>query len=294
MRNSLFRLALPYFDENDGGGTGAPAVAGPGGNPGTPAPGATATGTPAAPAPGTPAAGTPPANTPKTYTYQEDRSNWVPSHRVRQTTQELDKLKRDYELAQSRVAALSGVQPPKPQPSPEFNAIREQLFQVAPELKDVFDNLELLKELKGMNLKDVIANLQGFATQSWQQRGTSVLGTLNEKIKAAYGGADLAPKQVSRIARAFIGELEDDDELRARYEAGDMTIVDEFVKDYTQGVLDPFRRSSAAAATTRGNSAAQRLPRGGGGAPVASAGRTVKPADGDAFHKGAFEAFQRG
>lgn len=292
MRTSIFRLALPFFDNDGGAGGGAPAgeATNPGGT-GAPAPGAPATGTPAAAAPGSGApADTPPA---KSYTYKEDRSNWVPSHVVRQRSQELEKLRRDYETAQQRVAALSGVQMPKPAMNPEFEAVRNQLFQVAPELKDVFENLELLKELKGLNLKDSLGRINGFVEQSWAERGSGTLRSLNEKVKAAYGGAEIAPKQMARIGRAFIGELEDDADLRARYEAGDPSVIDEFVKDLTGGLLDPYRRSTAAAAQPN-RDAARRLPRAGGGQPVAMPGRTVKPSDGDAFHKGAFDAFQRG
>lgn len=284
------------FDEEGGAGGGAPAGAPPsGGNPGATAPGASATGNPGST--GAPAAGSPPANTPKTYTYPEDRSNWVPSHRLRQSSEQIQKLQRDLELATQRVAALSGVQPPKPAMDPQFEQIRQQLLHVAPELKDVFESVELLKDLKGMNLKQTIEALQGFVNQSWQQQGGNVLRTLGEKIKQVYGGAELSPKQVQRIARNFISELEDDDQLRARYEAGDPAVLDDFIKDFTGGLLDPYRRSTAAAAAgASGNRAAARiLPRAGGGAPIAgNAGRSVKPSDGDAFHKSAFDAFQRG
>lgn len=299
MRVALFRLALPCFDDaGEGGGGGAsagqPGAAATGGT-GAPASGAQGgnqpTGDPAAAAAG--ASSQPP---PKKFQYDEDRSNWVPSHRVRQYSQEIERLRREYDVAQRRVAALSGVQPPAAQPSAEQNAIRTQLLAVMPELKDLLDARDDISGLKGLNLKETISALQQFAANRWQQQGTQTLSTLGAKIKAAYGGADIAPKQLARISRAFIGELEDNPELLARYEAGDPSVVDEFVTDYTQGVLDPYRRSTAAAAARQAAGAdARRLPRGGGGSPtVGNRPPAIKPGDGDKFHKAAWDAMQHG
>lgn len=286
MKFGFSRLALPMFD-TEGGGAGAPAAAAtppaaPGGNPGTTSPSAPAGGAP-------PAAATPPPG----FTYKEDRSNWVPSHRIRQESDRAAKLERDLEYERQRVAALSGVKH-TPAPNPERDAIRNQLYEVAPELKELSEYREMLAELKELKLKETIGTLRESHNQTWVQRGTQALNTLQDRVKQAYGGADVSPKAQERIQRAFIGELEADAEMRGRYEAGDLSVIDEFVKDFTGVVLDPYRRSTAAAASP-GQMAARRLPRGGGGSPVAGPpARTVKPSDGDAFHKAAFERFNQG
>jgi hypothetical protein len=199
------------------------------------------------------------------FTYAEDRSAWVPSHRIRQESERAAKLERDLEFERQRVAALSGVKH-TPAPNPEADAIRNQLFQVAPELKELFEFKEMLGELKGLNLKETIAELRASHNQSWTQRGNQTLTALENGVREAYGvaGKDLSPKALQRIQRAFVSELQEDDAMRERYEAGDASVVTDFVKDFTGVVLDPYRRSTASAPAA-GREAARRLPRGGGG-----------------------------
>lgn len=288
MKVSFWRLALPYFDDNDGAGAGAPAAgatppAATGGNPSTSSPGAAA-------------ATPPPAPAPSAFTYKEDRSNWVPSHRIRQESERAAKLERELEFERQRVAALSGVKH-TPAPNPERDRLKAELYEIAPELKEITEYRELLAEIKELKLKETLGTLQASHNQTWAQRGNATLNSLAESVREVYGaaGKDLSPKAIQRIQRAFIAEIEADDEMRGRYEAGDPSIVEEFVKDFTGGLLDPYRRSTAAAVVTPGQQAARRLPRGGGGSAVAGPpARTVKPSDGDAFHKSAFERFQQG
>ena len=130
MKMLFWRLS-PLFDDNDGGGAGAPAGSGaspaapaaanPGGQSGTPAPSAPTGGAPAPTPAGQPG--------PRQYTYAEDRSNWVPSHVVRQRSEALAQAQRELEFERRRVAALTGVTRPEA-PNPERDAIRNQLFQV--------------------------------------------------------------------------------------------------------------------------------------------------------------------
>lgn len=300
MKIGFWRLSSPCFDI-EGGGPGAPAGGGaPAGTPaGTPPAGSG--GNPGAPASGAPSSGSAPAGTlpaSTQFTYAEDRSNWVPSHVVRQRTERAAQLERDLEHARSQVAALSGVTRPAAPPNPEVQAIRDQLLQVIPELKDILDNREHITGLKDLNLKDTIEQLRNAQQQGHVQRGTQTLNALATEVRNVYGaaGKDLSEKAIQRIQRAFISELQHDEELAGRYESGDPDVVSDFVKDFTGGVLDPYRRSIAANPQTPGQFAARRLPRGGGGTPVAGAtpARTVKPSDGEDFHKSAFTRFMQG
>ena len=78
--------------------------------------------------------------------------------------------------------------------------------------------------------------------------------------------------------------------MRARYEDVDLSIIDEFVRDYTSGSLDPYRRSTQVAAAP-GQAAARRLPRGGGSSAIVGARpATLKPTD-PGFHEAAFKRF---
>lgn len=281
-------IASPSF-ETEGGAPAAPSA------PAAPAaPSAPSGGQPSAPAPSAPGgtlAAAPAAPTPApptTFAYKEDRSNWIPPHVNRKYVDQAEQYKRDLYVAQQRVAALSGVQPPAAPRNPEHDAIRQQFREVFPEMAALMDKAEQLQKLAGVDLDRITSS----ADAVWTSRGTQTLQTFEEKVKAAYGGADLSPKAIQRITYAFVNEVSSDPELQARYEAGDMRIIDEFIKDYTSGVLDPYRKTTAAAQAP--NPAARRLPRGGGGSAI-SAPRpaTLKPGDPD-YHKAAFARFQQG
>jgi hypothetical protein len=289
MKIGLFALSFPLFN-TEGGGAGAPAA--PAGAPAAPAgsPGGSS-GTPAPGAPGQPAGASaaPPNAPPPGFTYKEDRSNWVPSHVVRQRTEELTKLQQQLAFEQQRVAALSGVKLPAPPRNPEHDQIRNQLYEIAPELKELAELKEKIKALSGFDPKEFQA-LKDSQQQSWQVYGNSTLRTLIDKAKEAYGGADLSPKALRRISSAFASELQEDQEFRERYEAGDLSIIDEFIADYRGSVLDPYRRQSAAAAAPN-MAAARRLPRGGGSTPVVGARPALlKPTDPN-FHQDAWKRF---
>lgn len=200
-------------------------------------------------------------------------------------------MEQDLAIERHRVAALSGVKPPAAPRNPEHDQIRNQLFEVAPELKELFEMRDKIKELTGLDLNE-IKQIRSSQDQVWQAHGNSVLRTLTEKVKAAYGGADLSPKAMQRVARAFVAEVGEDDDLRARYEAGDLSIIDEFVKDYTGQVLDPYRRTASVAQNQQQN-LARRLPRGGGSsAVVGNRPPTLKPSD-PGFHEAAFKRFNQ-
>jgi hypothetical protein len=185
------------------------------------------------------------------------------------------------------VAALSGVKPPAEPSDPEQEAIRSQFNKLYPGLAKLEAMADKLEKAGNFDF-DGIQNSQ---QQVWVAHGNQVLATLQEKVKAAYGGADLTPKALQRISRAFVSEVGDDADMRARYEAGDLSIIDEFVKDFTGGLLDPYRRSTAATAPAPGRFAARNLPRGGGSSAIVGARpATLKPSD-PGFHEAAFKRF---
>lgn len=279
MRGFSFRLALPFFYPEEGAGPAAsdPAPA-PGGS-SAPAPGAPVGSTPAAPA--APAA--------PQFTYKEDRSSWVPSHVVRERTERAAKLERELDYERRRVAALSGVQAPAAPADPEQEVIRGQFAKLYPGLAKLEAMADKLEKAAGFDYDAV----QNSSQQVWVAHGNRVLNELTEAVKTVYGGADLTPKAQKRIQQAFVSEIAEDPQMRARYEAGDMSIISEFVKDYTGSNLDPYRRSTQAAAAPS-RELARRLPRGGGGSAIPAKPATLKPSDGDAYHKAAFERFSQG
>ncbi len=274
MKFGLFALATPLFD-TEGGGPGAPPAP-------SPAPG----GNVSAPAPSAPPPTAPPAApAPPSFSYKEDRSNWVPSHVVRQATEQRAKIEAQLQYERERVAALSGVKMPTA-PDPDADAIRSQFAKYYPGLSKMEAMQEKIEKLLGYDFEGI----QKSQEQAWQVAGNQALATFENKVKAVYGGADLAPKALQRITTAFAHEVQNDPETRERYNSGDMSIMDDFIKEYTSGILDPYRRSTAAAAAPRPNFAA-RLPRGGGSSAIVGARpAALKPSD-PGFHEAAFKRF---
>lgn len=293
----LWNVGVIYCDAPDAGsgggnaggngnGAGAPA----GGNAGSSAPAAAGTGTGASGAAGASAAQPNAQPAAKKYEYAEDRSTWVPGHKVRAQTEELRTLRAQIAEANRRVAALAGVQPANPG-DPESNAIKEQLFKVVPELKDLIEKRERLLKAAEFDFDSVSTDQQ----QRWAATGHNALRLLTSELKAAYGGQELTPKASAHFQTAFIAHLAQNDELRERFESGDIEgVVKEYVTDITEGVFSPFKRLAAAPATDPRQAPARRLPRQGGGGPVGVQQRTVAPKDGDKFHSAAFDAFTRG
>jgi hypothetical protein len=265
MKFGLFALALsPYFDEEGGGG--APAA--PGDNVGAPAPSA------------------PVAPVSPQFSYKEDRSNWVPSHVGRQQSEkfaaERAQIQAQLQFERERVAALSGTKFQAPA-DPEQDGIRAQFAKLYPGLAKMESMAEKFEKIAAFDFD----GLKQSQEQSWTAHGNQVLQTLATKVKAAYGGAELTPKALKRITTAFVHEVRDEPEMRDRYDAGDLTIIDDFIKDYTSGVLDPYRRSTSAAAAPR-STIASKLPRGGGSsAIVGNRPASLKPSD-PGFHEAAF------
>lgn len=283
MKFGVFVAPL-MFDPNDQGGAPAPSAT-PGGDTGAAAPSASA---------GQPAASAAQPNAqPSGFTYKEDRSNWVPSHVVRQQTERLRQMERDYYVAQQRVAALSGVQPPAAPEDPEQAAIRQQFNKLYPGLAKLETMADKLQRAAEFDYDGVQQSVRGTTQQMWESHGNQMSRVLFDKARDAYGGAELSPKAMGRIANAFAWELQNDEQVRQRYEAGDLTVLDEFIADYKGTVLDPYRRSTQAASPSA-IPGVRRLPRGGGNSAIVG-GRpeNLKPSDAG-FHNAAFKRFTNG
>lgn len=280
-----------YFDTPDAGGGGAPA-----GNSGaTPAasPGTASTPPPASTAaPTTPGAG---GGGKSAFTYPEDRSNWVPSHVLRERTekarQQLEQAQRDLDYERRRVAALSGVEMPKPRLTQEQEQIRREFVELFPEYAALAKlDPAKLEKLTQMDFDALQRANQETSQRIWTNHGTQAVQYFADRIKGAYG-ADVAPTTMKRVLNAFAAECGENARMLQRYEAGDFSVIDEFMSDWTKGFIEPIRKT--ATQPTPGQIAARKLPRGGGGATVSAKPPSLKPSDGDKFHNAAFEAFQR-
>ena len=295
MRFGMWRTTpdLVCYFETEGGGSGAPAAGNPGATPAASPGGTPSPSTAGNAAPTTPGAGG--TGGKSIFTYPEDRSNWVPSHVLRERSdkfrQQQEALQRDLEYERRRVAALTGIEPPKPRLSQEQEQIRREFFELFPEYAGLAKlDASKLEKIAQLDFDAIQRANQETSQRIWTNHGTQAVQYFSGKIKNAYG-ADVAPTTMKRVLNAFVAECGENAQMLQRYEAGDFSVIDEFMADWTKGFIDPVRKS--ATQLTPGQVAARKLPRGGGGATVAAKPPSLKPSDGDKYHSAAFEAFQR-
>lgn len=295
MRFGMWRTTpdlVCYFETEGGGGGGAATGGNSAGTP-PPASGGASTGdSGSSAASATGGSGTAGKSV---FTYPEDRSNWVPSHVLRERSdkfrQQQEALQRDLEYERRRVAALSGIEQPKPRLSAEQEQIRREFFELFPEYAGLAKlDASKLEKIAQLDFDAIQRANQETSQRIWTNHGTQAVQYFSGKIKDAYG-ADVAPTTMKRVLNAFVAECGENVQMLQRYEAGDFSVIDEFMADWTKGFIDPVRKS--ATQLTPGQVAARKLPRGGGSATVSAKPPSLKPSDGDKYHSAAFEAFQR-
>lgn len=245
-RNQFERFRKFYDTPGDGGaGGGAPAGDPSGAVASPPIPGAgnvppsgaagAGTGQPAGGAGG----GDP--NRP-TYQYAEDRSQWVPPHRLREVTQRLQTMESALSNYQQRVRALMGVAEPE---NPRVVELKNAMKEMFPGLAPFIDNPKLHEQLMNGQFNGR-EGFDGFQNAYWNRHA---LETVNEAIteyaKAAGIDAsklgDGAVRQMARQIQSFIGN---DPERRAAYESRDPSFMRAFIADLTGFFVNPFRQQT--------------------------------------------------
>jgi hypothetical protein len=225
----------------------------------------------ATPAPATPGAFAPQAVTPPAAPVSattEDRSNWVPPYRIRETresalreaqaqyAQREAQIRQEADRYKEQVQRLVGV---GPQPDPEVDAVRQQFGKLYPGLSKLEERtaqLEALLERAG--------DLESQTSHYWTAYGRQTVDRLFETAQAAIG-APLTEEGKRMLHSSFVGFVQSSPEMTERY-ANDPSIVNDFVKAFTSGFIDPARR--AASATVTGRAANTALPQDTpGGAP---------------------------
>ena len=221
-----------------------------------------------------------PSSTPPAAAPKGDGENWVPSYRLRETTDRYDKeLKqvRDEfsayrEEQEARVRAAFGL---GERPDPQAEKVREQFFQVFPQFK----RLERLAgKLSTDEDVDKLVNAQEvyekFQSQFYTNQGHAMFDNIDTLLAEAYGKE--APKLATQAAySAFQTYLQIEPTAQSKFSRGDQSVVRDFWQAYTSGVLEPHRKHfSAQEAARRANAA--RIPRGGPGTDVIGAKREKK------------------
>lgn len=196
-------------------------------------------------------------------------------------------MERDLHLANSRVAALSGVQPPAAPVDPEIQTIRQQFERVFPGLAKLESMADKLAKLEGFDPSTVTSAQE----RAYEVLGNQTLARVHERASKLFGG-ELNPLAKQSLEATFGMWVWNNPELHDRYEAQDPRLIDEFFKAYQEGILDPFRRTTTTAQAPRDN-AIRRLPRAGSGAPHVPGQRTLQPADTEEYHGAAFRALNQ-
>lgn len=257
---------------------------------GTPA---EATPSASAPVAATPATSAPPAATPQASPVSattDDRSNWVPPHRLRETresalreaqtqfAQREAQIRAEADQYRTQLHALVGVQPPQ---NPEIDAVKNQFGQLYPGLSKLEARATDL-----MGLIERAGDLESQNSHYWQTYGRQTMDHLFDRAATSLG-SPLNDEAKRALHSSFVGFVQSSPELQNRY-ANDPTIVDDFWKAFTSSFIDPARR--AAGATVQGR-AVTALPQDTpSGAPHVTPG--PKPANLDERAAAAWALYQ--
>lgn len=209
------------------------------------------------------------------FTYKEDRSDWVPRHRLNEVSTKTQELKTQLEDAQRRLTIALGGQPSDPQ-TQKAEQVREAFFNLPG--MGIFRKLANLTEdqLEAIfQVPSQVATTRDAEFRQWQRHGNQQLDVIAQKVSDAIGSDGLDDDQKSDLRENFSSWLRTrtrtelrtavdrygeeavaQDERRfsetvRRYEDGDPKLLDEFVTRYTKNWVEPARRTATARTATR-------------------------------------------
>lgn len=201
------------------------------------------------------------------FSYKEDRSDWVPRHRLNDTTTKFEgKIK---ELTDQIAAHQDRVQKAFGFEKPDEEAQRNDEIKSA--LLKVFPNLKALETMTPEKIDELITAADGARTTTqaqWERHATSMLTTLESEVAKTIGADTLTPTQQKNLRRAYREEARDclnarnaaaqqgapydaSNDFLARHERGDQTLLKEFAKAYLDDWFEPARRRVTADVTRR-------------------------------------------
>lgn len=242
---------------------------------------------------------------PKGFTYAEDRSKWIPDHRLREVSSKAEaaaKRATELEAALSerdrKIQALAGITPQDPNAVDEAG-LRASILKLLPELAPY------LEAGRGEKVAKMLSQMEGFQeTQNryWGGIADTMLEGVKGELAKSLGG-ELSARQAAKIERAYRLEAEAAMQAReanpdadysndflARHTRGDKTLITEFVKEFADDFFEPARRQATAAAVRR---TGRPVPNGRSGEPVVTQKAKVDYGDEDKFKDALLESLQR-
>ncbi len=158
----------------------------------------------------------------------------------------------ELETERKRVRALSGLETPSPEQEDDAR-IRSRMEALYPWMKDLTaEDIQAIRDSRGQ-----MDEIRGATLNTWKAHGTKMLSSVTAGVQKALGGK-LSERQTARIQNAYVEEAKNNADFLARHEAGDPTLVDEFVKEWLDDFVEPGRRSAQAETVQR----RQRVPSG--------------------------------
>lgn len=182
----------------------------------------------------------------KKFEYAEDRSKWIPPHRLNEVSTKATQFEGQLAEANRRIKALAGLEHKSPEDL-EVDEVKAHFAKLYPGLAKLTDQ-QIEKLLAVAENGDRLAET---TNNYWKNHGNQMINKAGEAIAEQLGGGDLSERQLRRIARDYIAFIGSSQDILDRHEAGDSKMIDEFVKDFLEDWQGPIRRSLTASETAR-------------------------------------------
>lgn len=239
-----------------GGGTGTQAAV----NDGSATPGSG--GTPET-KPG--AGGTKPAEDPRIAGFLADLQKERAARR--KSDDALKTHQAELERERGRVRALSGLEVRSKEQEDE-DAIKERLAKLYPGLAELTpEDLKALRESRAY-----LDESRNATKHTWTVHANKMLSSVTSEMQKALGGGKLTDRQQARVKSAYVEAAKTDPKFLRRHEAGDETLISEFVNEWVDDFVKPGERRALQAEVAR-------RPRVPGGHDRSVVGADNKPID---------------
>lgn len=162
---------------------------------------------------------------------------------------DLQAFKTRLEERDRQVAALTNSKVPSPEDA-EADEIRNKFGSIVTReflLKHLGLSPEDIEAFQ--TLKEQRGQIDESIKHHWTEHSRKMLDSVYEKVGAEVG--DLTDRMKRKIASLYVAEAEADPAFLKRHDAGDKTLVEEFVKSYLEDTVEPVRRKVTATEANR-------------------------------------------
>lgn len=210
----------------------------------------------------------------------------VPSHRLREITQENRELRRQLQALSQQRSQPQAPARQEPQLSNEDREVQEAFFRIFPQFRKL---ATLDPEALERVVTQIAPQSEALASHYWQSHGRRALREIETHVRELYGES-LDPAALRIYHTGFMAWLEENPDLQDRYAQGDPELVPEYWKHVDKALLDPVRTKAQTAARQQADRV-NALPRfGGGRSSVLGQGKPQRRLTEDELHDAAFDA----